>query len=96
MMSARVCSGLANTSSTSSFRIAPSSFAQELTNGSPVATVSFVGVTATGRIRKRSAYAFDIVCVTAARSILSGSMCMQRTPSFAASHSTSQSSVIAG
>ena len=38
-------------------------------------------------------YAFDIVCVTAVRSIFSGSTCRYGTPSLPASHSTSHSSV---
>ena len=53
--------GFAKTSFTSSFRILSSSSAHERTNGSAVATVSVVRLTSTGRMRKRSAYAFDIV-----------------------------------
>ena len=81
--------GFANTNLTSSLIISSSSSAHARTNGSLVATVSVKRSTATGRMRNRSAYAFDIVAVTAPRSIFSGSMWKYGTLSRPASHSTS-------
>jgi hypothetical protein len=61
--------------------------------GSAVAMTASFGLRATGRMRKRVAYADDITSVTAAKSIFSGSMCRYSSPKRLASHSASTSSV---
>jgi MFS transporter, UMF1 family len=63
------------------------------TKGSAVAITASFAVSATGRMRKRPAYALDITSVTAEKSIFSGSMCRYSRPARCASHSASASSV---
>ncbi len=86
-------SGLAITRLISRLMIGASSFSHSRTPGSAVAISASLVLIATGRMRKRVAYADDITSVTAEKSILSGSMCRYSMPKRLASHSVSVSRV---
>jgi hypothetical protein len=86
-------SGLAITRLMSRLMMRESSGSHSRTRGSAVATTASFVLSATGRMRKRVAYAEDIISVTAAKSIFSGSMCRYSRPTRFASHSASASSV---
>ena len=86
-------SGLAITRLISRLMMRASSGSHSRTRGSAVAITASLAVTATGRMRKRVAYADDITSVTAAKSIFNGSMCRYSMPTRFASHSASASSV---
>ena len=88
-------SGFANTRSISTRWMRLSSASHSRTCGSAVAITArfWAWFTSTGRILKRSAYALDMMSVTAVKLIFSGSTWKYGIPALPAYHSVSASSV---